>query len=103
MDIFHRTERLLPKFELYGGIELRKASVEVMLKRIGILEVDRVRLVRVLCDVGEVKAQSLTKTSKFDLALMIETKLESLLRDLLWIGKRNQTTKWMGKGQADTW
>jgi hypothetical protein len=56
VDIFHRTEGLLPEFELHGGIELRKASVEVMLKSIGILEVDRVRLVRVLCDISEVKA-----------------------------------------------
>ena len=102
MDIFHRTEGLLPEFELHGGIKLRKASVEVMLKRIGILEVDRVRLVRVLCDVGEVKAQSLAKTSKFDLALMIETKLESLLRDLLSTGKTDQTTKCTNKGQEHT-
>jgi hypothetical protein len=91
VNIFYRTESLLPEFKLHGGIELCKASVEVMLKRIGVLEVDRMRLVRVLCYVGKVKAQSLAKTSKFDLALMFETKLEGLLRDLLSSGKTNQT------------
>jgi hypothetical protein len=83
VDIFHRTERLLPEFELHGGVELREASVEIMLKRIGVLKIDRVGLMRVFCNVGEVEAQSLAKSSKFDLALMLETKLERLLRDLL--------------------
>jgi len=59
-----------------------------MLKRIGILKVDRMGLVRVFCNVGEMEAQSLAKTSKFDLALMLETKLECLLRDLLSIEDR---------------
>ena len=99
MDIFHRTESLLPEFELHGGIELGKASVEIMLKRIGILEVDRMRLVRVLCNVGKVEAQSLAKTPKFDFALMFETKLEGLLRDLLSIGEACQTTECKGEGQ----
>jgi hypothetical protein len=44
-----------------------------------------------------VKAQSLAKTSKFDLALMFETKLEGLLGDLLSIGKTNQTMQRIGK------
>jgi hypothetical protein len=93
VDIFHRTERLLPEFKLHGGIELRKACVEIMLKRIGILEIDGMRLVRVLCNVGKVETQSLAKTPKFDLALVFETKLKGLLRDLLTIGGPSQTMK----------
>jgi len=54
--IFHRTEGLLPEFELHGGIELCEAGVEVMLERIGILKVDRMGLVRVFCNVGEMEA-----------------------------------------------
>ena len=32
MDIFDRTESLLPKFELYRGIELRKSGIEMVLE-----------------------------------------------------------------------
>jgi hypothetical protein len=70
-----------------------------MLKRIGILEVDRMWLVRVLCNIRKVEAQSLAKTPKFDLALMFETKLEGLLGDLLSVGETSQTTKC--KGEVD--
>lgn len=48
----HSAEVRVPR----GGVELREASVEVMLKRIRILEVDRMGLVRVFCNVGEVEA-----------------------------------------------
>lgn len=59
-----------------------------MLKRIWILEVDCMGLVCVFCNVGEVETQGLAKTPKFNLALVLETKLERLLRNLLLIQKR---------------
>jgi len=56
VDIFHRTEGLLPEFELNGGVELCEASIEVMLEGIRILEVDCMWLMGIFCNVGEVEA-----------------------------------------------
>jgi hypothetical protein len=83
VNIFHRAEGLLPEFELHGGVELRKASVKVVLKCIRILEVNGVGLVGIFCNIGEVKTQCLAKSSKLNLTLMLETKLERLLCNLL--------------------
>ena len=54
-----------------------------MLQRIGVGEVDRVRLMRVFSDVGEVQTQRLAESAELDFALMLEAEAESLLCDLL--------------------
>jgi hypothetical protein len=56
MNIFYRTEGLLPEFKFHGSVELCETSIKVMLKGIGILEVDRMWLVCIFCNVGEVEA-----------------------------------------------
>ena len=50
--------------------------------RIG--QVDGVWVVRVLCYVGKVQAESLAKATELDLALMLQAELEGLLSDLLY-------------------
>ena len=54
MNVLNRTEGLLPELKLDGGVELREARVEVVLERVTVGQVDRVWLVRVFGDVGEV-------------------------------------------------
>lgn len=44
VNIFNRTKRLLPQLKFNRGIELGKASVEVMLESVGIRKIDRMRL-----------------------------------------------------------
>lgn len=89
MDIFDGAEGFLPEFELDGGVELGETGVEMVLEDFGILKVDRVRLVRVFRDVGEVESEGLAQATEFDLALVLKTELERLLGDLLGINVRH--------------
>ena len=83
MDVFDGTKRLLPELELDGGVELCKAGIEVVLENLWVGEVDGMGLMRIFCDVGEVETEGLAETTKLDLALVLETEAEGLLRDLL--------------------
>jgi hypothetical protein len=46
-------------------------------------EIDGVLLVRIFCDVLEVKTEGFAQATELDLALVFEAKLERLLRNLL--------------------
>lgn len=81
MDVLGGAESLLPELELDGSVELLEASVEVTLEGVGIVEIDRVRLVRVLLRRSEVGAESLRKATELGLALVGEAEGESLVRD----------------------
>jgi hypothetical protein len=83
MHILDGAEGLLPQLELNRGVELRETRVEVVLERIGVGEVDRVLLVRVLCDVGQVQTECFAETAELDFALVFEAEFECLLSDLL--------------------
>jgi hypothetical protein len=63
------------------------------LECVGILKVDRVRLVGVLGDIGQVETESFAETTKFNLALMLEAKLERLLCDVLRPRVKNDRLK----------
>jgi hypothetical protein len=62
---------------------LRESSVKVVLEGVGIREVDRVWLMRVLGYVGQMESKSLAETTELDFALVLQTKFERLLCDLL--------------------
>ena len=83
MNIFNRSESFLPELKLYRSIQLSEASVEMVLQGIRVGEVDAVRLVRILRDIGQVKTEGLAQATKLDLALVLQAELEGLLRDLL--------------------
>ena len=83
VDVLDGAEGLLPELELDGRVQLREARVEVALERVRVLEVDRVRLVRVLGHVRQVQAQSLAQAAELDLALVLQAERERLLRDVL--------------------
>ena len=83
MDVLNGTESFLPELEFNGGVALGEAGVEMVLEGVGVGEVDGMLLVRVLGDIGEVKAEGFAETTEFDLALVLETELERLLGDLL--------------------
>ena len=55
----------------------------MMLQGIRVGEVDAVRLVRILRDIGQVKTEGLAQATELDLALVLQAELEGLLRDLL--------------------
>ena len=54
-----------------------------MLEGVGIREVDRVWLMRVLGYVGQMESKRLAETTELDFALVLQTKFERLLCDLL--------------------
>lgn len=83
VNILDGAESLLPELELHGGVKLGKAGIEMMLQCLGIGEVDRVGLVRVFGDVGEVKTEGFAETAELDFALVLQAESEGLLRDLL--------------------
>ena len=62
---------------------MRESSVKVVLEGVGIREVDRVWLMRVLGYVGQMESKSLAETTELDFALVLQTKFERLLCDLL--------------------
>jgi hypothetical protein len=62
---------------------LRESSVKVVLEGVGIREIDRVWLMRVLGYVGQMESKSLAETTELDFALVLQTKFERLLCDLL--------------------
>lgn len=55
----------------------------MVLEGVGIREVDRVWLMRVLGYVGQMESKSLAETTELDFALVLQTKFERLLCDLL--------------------
>ena len=57
MDILDGAEHLLPELELDGAVKLGESRIEIVLQSVGIGEVDRVCLVRVLGDISEVKTR----------------------------------------------
>ena len=71
VDILDGAEGLLPKLKLDGGVQLRKASIEMMLQSFWIGEIDGVDLVRILGDIGKVEAERLTQTTELDFALIL--------------------------------
>jgi hypothetical protein len=81
--IFDAPEGFLPELELDGGRELREARIEMVLECFRVSEIDRMRLVRVLRDIGKVQAEGFAEPSELDLALVFEAETESLLGDLL--------------------
>lgn len=81
VDVLGGAEGLLPELEVDGGRELLEARVEVALEGVGIAEVDRVRLVRVLLRRGEVGAKGLAEAAELGLALVGEAEGEGLVRD----------------------
>ena len=83
MNILDGSECLLPKLEFDRRIQLCEASVKVVLESFRVREVDRVGLMSILRYVCEVEAESLTKTSEFDFALVLQAESERLLRNLL--------------------
>ena len=83
MDVLDGTKSLLPQFQLDRSIELGKAGIEMVLEGIGVGKVNRVGLGRIFGHIGEVEAKSLAQTAEFYFPLMLQTKLESLLGDLL--------------------
>ena len=83
VDVFDGTKRFLPELKLDGGVELCKAGIEVVLENLWVGEVDGMGLMRIFCDVGEVETEGLAETTELDLALVLETEAEGLLRDLL--------------------
>jgi len=84
VDILNGAESFLPELELDGGVELREASVEMVLKDVRVREVDGVLLVRVFGNVGEMEAECLAETTEFDFSLVFQAEFEGLLRDLLF-------------------
>lgn len=95
VDVFDGTKGFLPELELDGGVELRKARIEVVLEDLWVGEVDGMGLVCIFCDIGEVETECLTETTELDLALVLETEAECLLCDLLM--ERDRTGAWMIK------
>ena len=55
----------------------------MMLKRVGIREIDRVGLMGIFCNICKVQAESFAKATELDLAYVFEAKLEGLMGDLL--------------------
>ena len=90
MDVFDRSEGLLPEFKLDGGIELRETRVEMVLQGIRIAEVDRMWLVLVFRNIGEVQPEGLAESTELYFPLMLQAEFECLLRNLLHIPFRNQ-------------
>lgn len=87
VDVLGGAERLLPQLELDGRVELLEARVEVALERVGLVEVDRVRLVRVLLRRREVRAERLAQAAELGLALVLQAELERLVADRLWCAR----------------
>lgn len=83
MDVLHGPEGLLPELEFDRGVELGEAGIEMGLKRFGVGKIDGMGLVRVLGDVGEMKAEGLAEPAEFDLSLMLKAELERLVNNLL--------------------
>ena len=81
-------EGLLPELELDRRVQLGEARVQVALERVRVLQVDRVRLVRVLGHVRQVKTQRLAQAAEFNLALVLQAELEGLQRNLLAEARR---------------
>lgn len=83
MNIFDRTESFLPKLELDAGVELSESSIEVSLEGIRVGEVDGVSLVDIFGNVGKMETEGLAEAAEFDLASVLQAKLECLGSDLL--------------------
>lgn len=81
VDVLGGAEGLLPELEVDGRVELLEARVEVTLERVGVVEVDRVRLVRVFLRRSEVRAERLGQTTELGLALVREAERKRLVRD----------------------
>ena len=90
MDVFDGSESLLPEFELDGGIELRETRVEMVLQGVRITEVDRMWLVLVFRNIGEMQPEGLTKSTELYFPLMLQAEFERLLCNLLHIPFRNR-------------
>lgn len=95
MDILDGAEGFLPKLKFYGGVKLSETCVEMMLKGVGIGEIDGMLLVRVFGNIGQVEAERLAKATEFDFALMFETEFERLLSNLL--------QKWLKEIRFEQW
>ena len=65
----------------------------MVLQGIRVGEVDAVRLVRILRDVGEMEAEGLTETAELDLTLVLQAELECLLSNLLFDSERKSAGK----------
>jgi hypothetical protein len=83
VDVFDGAKGFLPELELDGGVELGEAGVEVVLEGVCVGEVDRVGLVGILGDVGEMETESFAETTELDFSLVLETEFEGLLSYLL--------------------
>ena len=55
------------------------------LQSLGVLEVDSVGLVCILCHICKLQTESLAKTAELDLTLVLQTESERLLGNLLKI------------------
>ena len=83
VHIFDRPICFLPELKLHRGVELGKSCVEMVLKGVGVGEVDGMLLMRVFRDISQVEAERLAESAELDLALMFKAELERLLCDLL--------------------
>jgi hypothetical protein len=78
-------ECFLPELKFNRGIQLRKTRVKVVLEGIGVREVDGMWLVRVFCNICQMKTECLAKTAEFDFSLVFKAKFKRLLCNLLYI------------------
>ena len=83
MHVLDAAERLLPQLELDSHRQLREARVEVALKRVRVRKVDRVRMVGRARDALQVLTQHLAQTAELGLALVLQTKVQRLVCNLL--------------------
>lgn len=81
VNVLGGAERFLPQFEVDGRVELLETRVEVTLERVGVVQVDRVGLVRVLLRRREVRTERLRQATELCLALVREAERERLVRD----------------------
>lgn len=102
VDVLGGAEALLPELEVDRGRELLEARVEVALERVRVVQVDRVRLVRVLLRRREVRPQRLAQAAELGLALVREAERERVVRDGLG-GPDQRPDSPCTKGRQHTW
>lgn len=88
LDVLDGPESLLPELKVDGRVELLESDLEESGKNVGLGEVDRVLLMGVFVNGGEILSDDLAKSSELGLSSVLDAEGESSLDDVLLDGKR---------------
>mmetsp|Transcript_23763 Transcript_23763/g.28672 ORF Transcript_23763/g.28672 Transcript_23763/m.28672 type:complete len:298 (+) Transcript_23763:1589-2482(+) len=79
VDVFHGSERFLPKLQISCDLQLFEASLQIKLETFWLCKIRAVALISVLVQVRKVITKNLAKTTELCGALVLQAELESLV------------------------